>query len=259
MKAATKLILFIALAANIGCSESTSSSKNNSPSTTTNPITQTPEPQNLGPTGSADPVDPGGVGAVDPVEYYPDEDPDNTPALPGTPTNKCGVLYKQANNPAVFFQEGGQLFTLREFSYDSVVFLRNIRFQNDSFSVCIDGYLNNNNLFINTTTSVAAVANPSKLFQNNEYPHEYCGQIVYLRSFSGTTNLNLQVGNRYHEVRPQMGVIVPGGIPSISSTITTTNSVEACVYSNKASFTNYALSSKPQIEAQAFDLGALNP
>ena len=146
MNAGTKLLLITILLTSFGCNESTT--KKSSPSTTTNPVASTPEPTNLGPTGSSDPVDPDGVGAVDPVGEYPDEDPDDSPVLPGTPASKCGTAYRQANNPTLFFEENGSLFSLKEFSYDSFIFLNSFRFTEDSFSVCIDGYVNNNNFFI---------------------------------------------------------------------------------------------------------------
>jgi hypothetical protein len=257
MKAGIRLILITLLLTSFGCNES--ATKKNSPSqTTTNPVTSTPEPDNVGPTGSVDPVDPDGVGAVDPVGYYPDEDPDDSSVLPGTATNKCGVIYKQPNNPVIFFQENGSLFMVQEFSYDSVVFLRSLRFPNDSFSVCIDGYVNGSNLFVNTTSSQVATTNPSKLFQNGEYAHEHCGSIAYVRNFSGVTSLNLKLGNTYYELKPPAGVMVPAGVPTTTSSITDDNSIEGCVYSNKASFYNYNVSFKPQFEVQAFDIGALN-
>lgn len=257
MKTGIQLLIAAALLFNVSCSDS--SPKKNTPATT-NPISEAPstEPENLGPTGVSDPVDPDGVGAVDPVDYYPTPDPDDTPQLPGTPARKCGIVYKQANNPVIFFQENGQMFMLQEFSYDSTVFLRSIRFPNSSFNTCIDGYVDNNNFHVNTTESQTPATNPAKLYQNGEYSQEVCGHIAYVRNFSGVTSLNVKVGNVYYEIKPQMNVVVPPGVPTVSSSITESNSVEACVYSNTASFYNYNISFKPQFNALAFDLGALN-
>jgi hypothetical protein len=244
------------------CSESTPKKNNQGSSNSTVGTGETQNNPNVGPTGNPDPINDDTVNGNDDVTYYDEEDPDDSVPLPGTPYESCGQVYRQFNNPIIFFvSESNQTLQLQEFSYDSVPFIRNIKFGSDSFTACIDGYRNGMNLFVNTVTNKVAVNHPLKLYQNNEYTHELCGNIAYVTNFSGVTTLNLKVSNVYYLLEamyPNMFTF-PGGIPSLTSSITSANAPEACIYSSKASFYDYGESFKPQFEVEAIDMGALNP
>jgi len=257
----TYLVAFqLALGGISSCSEKTSKNPNQ---TSSNPAVSTETTQsspNIGPSGSSDPVDPNGVGATEPIEYYPESDPVEN-VLPGTPFSACGMAYKQFNNPVIYFKEnGGGTFFLQEFSYDSVTFLRNVKFGSDSFNLCLEGYRDNSNIYLNTTTQVNAATNPFKVYQNGEFTHEICGHLAYVQNFSGQTSLNLMIGSIYYLINNENNAVsLPSGVPTLASSITTSNSVEACLYSSKASYKNFNESFKPQFDIEGFDMGALNP
>lgn len=257
----TVMILIIGLFL-VSCSESTPKKNNqgssNSPVGTSEVQTNT----NVGPTGTSDPVNEDNVNSNDDVTYYDEADPDDSVPLPGTPYNSCGRVYRQFNNPIIFFvSDSNQSFQLQEYSYDSVPFIRNIKFGADSYTACIEGYSNGMNLYVNTVTNKVAATHPLKVYQNGEYAHELCGNIAYVTNFSGVTTLNLKVSNVYYlleAMTPNM-FSFPAGIPTLTGSITSANAPEACIYSSKASYYDYSESFKPQFEVEAIDMGALNP
>lgn len=243
----------------VGCNESTSAPASNKASST-NPTTTASEPVNLGPTGASDPITGDDVNMEEEVTFYDQADPSDEPELPGTPYNSCGVVYRQFNNPTIFFRnENNQTYNLKEFSYDSVTFLRNVRFKSDSFQVCLEGYRNGGDVFLNIITQNQATTHPLKL-HTGQYSYEFCGRMAYITNFSGQTSLNLHVAPYDYLITIGNEMLeLPAVIPTATSTLTEQNSIEACLYSNKASFKDYSVSYKPQFEIEAFDFGALNP
>lgn len=257
------LVGFILLAIFLGSCSGPTDSKSSSSLGSTNPVSEAQnkeEDSNLGPTGSVDPVN-DNINLDDGVTYYDEADPDDSTPLPGTPISACGPVYRQFNNPIIFFQSGNTTYQLQEFSYDSVPFLRNIKFTNDSFTACIDGYRNGMNLFVNTVSDKVAVSHPLKVYQSGEYAHELCGHLAYVQNFNGVTSLNLKVSNVYYLINAKdpNSFTFPSGIPTLTSSITEANGVEACLYSADASFYDYGVSFKPQFKVEAIDMGALNP
>jgi hypothetical protein len=242
------------------CNESTSAPTNNKGSQSTDPITPQEEQPSLGPTGINDPITMDDVNMDGEVTYYDQPDPSDDPVLPGTPYNSCGVVYRQFNNPTLFFRnDSNQIFTLREFSYDSVVFLRNIRFGQDSYNVCLEGYRNNTDIHLNLITSQSTTAHPLKVHAG-QYSYELCGQLAYITNFSGQTSLNLRIDQfDYLITTANDSVAIPNVVPNTTTVITSEDSIEACLYSNRASFKDYSVTFKPQFEIEALDLGALNP
>lgn len=247
------------------CNESTSAPTKNNPSTSTNPTTSDApaEPVNLGPTGAVDPITNDDVDTSGGVTYYDDYvDPDAGEQLPGTPYENCGVVYRQFNNPTVFYRaSNNEVFFLKEFSYDSVPFIRGVRFKDDAFSVCIEGYRDGGDIYLNTFSQKQETNHPLKLY-TGQYSNELCGHLAYVTNFSGQTSLNLKIDQYYYLIKKaNMSVNYPSGIPSlqVNESITNTNSVEACLYGNKAPYKDYNVTFKSQFEVEAFDLGALNP
>ncbi|MCF8060233.1 MAG: hypothetical protein K9K67_13110 [Bacteriovoracaceae bacterium] len=253
------VFMMLALLLVTSCSETSSPGTNNKGSTNSPVNTLSDTGTNLGPTGATDPVDGNNVNDND-ITYYDQADPSDDPVLPGTVLNACGSLYKQFNNPVIFFKnENNQLFNVQEFSYDSVTFLRNIKFTNDSFNVCLEGYQNGANYFLNKVVSQTATSNPLKT-QTGNYAHEICGNLAYITNYSGQTTLNLKVNNIYYLIKlANQELMLPAGIPTTTTTLTTANTIEACLYSNSPSYYNYNESFKPQFEIENFDFGALNP
>ncbi len=250
----------LTLALIASCSQ-TSSPDTNSSGSANSPIESTNvENTNIGPTGTTDPVNADDVNNNNGVAYYDQADPNDDPVLPGTVYNACGTLYRQFNNPVVYFKnESNQIYYMNEYSYDSVPFLRNIKFTNDSFNVCLEGYRNGSNYFLNTVVSQSAVANPLKT-QAGNYSHEICGNLAYITNYSGQTTLNLKVSNIYYLISlSDASMELPGVIPTTTTTLTEANTVEACLYSNGPSYYNYNESFKPQFEIENYDFGALNP
>ncbi len=215
--------------------------------------------QQLGPTDTPDPVNPDYIIGDDQVDYYPDADEDVNDILPGTPSNKCGVAYKQFNNPVLFFRENNSntIYNLQQFSFDSLSFIGDFHFPNSSYNVCIEGYIDGANYYINKTSNQNAVDNPTKIHKEN-YTYEYCGHLAYVTNFSGITSLNLKVGAFYYLIHNKNNLNF-NSIPTIQSSITSSNSIEACVYSNTASYKVLEETFKPQFDAMAIDVGALNP
>lgn len=240
------------------CSQSTPGPQQNKGSSSS-PVTEATN-TNLGPTGSSDPITGDDVNMNEDVGFYDEADPSDDPVLPGTAYSACGTVYRQFNNPVIYFRnDANQLFFMQEFSYDSVTFLRNIRFTRDSFTACLEGYRNGSNFYLNTVTSQSATEHPLKT-QKANFSHELCGQLAYVTNAVGNTTLNLQVSNLYYLI-DDSGIMdgLPGVVPTTTSSITTQTSIEACLYSNKASFYNYNESFKPQFEIEGYDFGALNP
>lgn len=257
------LFLILTMGFITSCNESTSAPTKNKASTSTNPTTsEAPvEPVNLGPTGAVDPITNDDVDTSGGVTYYDNYvDPDAGEQLPGTPYENCGVVYRQFNNPTIFYRaSNNEVLFLKEFSYDSVSFLRNIRFKSDSYSVCLEGYKDGNDVHLNSVTQQQATAHPLKQF-SGQFGTELCGNLAYVTNYSGQTTLNLQVDQFYYLIKTaNMSVVVPSVIPTTSVSITPDNSIEACLYGNKAPYKDYNESFKPQFEVEAFDLGALNP
>lgn len=243
------------------CTESTPKKTNQGSSNSPVNVETSTETPNLGPTGVSDPVD-DNLNVNDEVTFYDEADPDDSTPLPGTPMSACGNVYRQFNNPIIFFvTDNNQSFQLQEYSYDSVPFIRNIRFGSDSYTACLDGYSNGMNFYVNSVTNKVAVTHPLKLYKNGEYTHELCGNFAYVTNSNGSTSLNLRVSNIDYLIKaryPNMFTF-PAGIPNLTSTITTSNAPEACLYSNLASYKNFNETYKPQFEVEAIDMGALNP
>ncbi len=254
------ILMILTLALSTSCFNSATTSKSEESAGTESSSVESPTlevPANLGPTGNPDPVNEDNiVDDSNDVVYYDDPDPTPSPTLPGTPAEKCGVVYKQFNNPQVFLNENGTLYTLQEFSYDSLPFLSSVSFPNDSYTACVDGYVNGSNFYVNTATNKVATEHPLKSYKSN-YSFEYCGQLAYVTNYAGNTTLNLQI-NQYYYIVNNKGSLNLSGIPTISESITPQNSIEACIYSNKAAFKDYNVSFKSQIDGRAIDKGALN-
>lgn len=228
--------------------------------TASNPVNTSSNPTNVGPTGNSDPITGDDVNMNEDPTFYDEADPSDDPVLPGSPYSACGTVYRQFNNPVIYFRnEANELLFMQEFSYDSVTFLRNITFTRDSYSACLEGYRNGNNFYLNTVTSQMAVDHPLKT-QKANYTFELCGNLAYVTNAVGNTTLNLQVSNLYYLIDDSAIVDgLPGVVPTTTTSITSQTSVEACLYSNTASFYNYNESFKPQFEIENFDFGALNP
>lgn len=255
-----KLVYFISLMSLVSCfkSETNPPASKKSEAQILGPVEESTSNPSLGPTENTDPVNPDNIVNDDEVTYYDEEDDTDNSPLPGTPSDKCGVAYKQFNNPSLFFKENGSntILNLQEFSFDSINFIGDFNFPNTSYNVCIEGYINGSNYYINETNSQAATDNPSKIHQGN-YPVELCGHLAYVKNFSGITTLNLKVGAFYYIIHNKNNLNL-SSIPTIQSSITPSNSIEACVYSDKAAYKNYEQTFKPQVDAMALDKGALN-
>lgn len=262
MKTQNFLIGLLALVALVGtsCSQSTPGPQESQGTSSNSPVTQSQEPVNVGPTGQSDPITGDDINMNEQPTNYANPDPSDDPILPGTPYSACGTVYRQFNNPVIYFRnDNNELLTMQEFSYDSVAFLRNVTFTRDSYAVCFEGYRNNNNFFLNNVTHQQAVEHPLKT-QKANYSFELCGQMAYVTNFAGNTSLNLQVGSLYYLIDDSNIMDgLPGVIPTTTSSITTQTSIEACLYSNQATFYNYNESFKPQFIIENYDFGALNP
>lgn len=188
--------------------------------------------------------------------------PDPTPTLPGVAYNSCGILYKQLNNPNTFFLDnnGGDTLIVQQYSYDSAAILNEVKTVNDTtpsaYSTCLTGYINSGIVYLDSATERTAKTNPTHT-NKAHYSYEYCGLIAHTTYSSNHWTL-IKVGNRDFIVKNQTGRGYNANIPTIGKTISKTNAIEACVYSNRSEYKNYGTSFYHAIDAAVIDLGALN-
>ena len=240
------------------CSDGSTSKKGETSETNTNPVS---EPNNTtnnvgtsGPTGTVDPVDPSTNPNSGEVTYYDDPFDDNTPQLPGTAVEVCGVMYKQLNDSKVYLDDDGTIYEVKQYSYESEIFLRTFNFPNDANDICTSAYRANENgamvLYLNDLMETTAIANPTRLLVN-DFSYELCGDFKVYTSFSGNSYWQIKVNSVDYIVQnPNMLELPP---------LPVNGTVKACVYANSNFYYDYGVSFKRLFNVEAMDFGTYNP
>lgn len=196
------------------------------------------------------------------ITYYETADEDNSKELPGVAYNSCGVLYKQLNNDNTFFLDnnGGDILIVQQYSYDSATILNEVKSINDSassaYNTCLEGYIDSGIVYLNSATQTTATSNPT-LTKKENYTYEYCGHIAHT-TYSANNWTIIKVANKDFIVKNKSGHNQNSNIPTVGKTISSTNAIEACVYSNRPEYVNSRSSFYHVIDAAAIDLGAFN-
>ena len=194
------------------------------------------------------------------ITYYDDEDEDEE-ELPGVAYSSCGVIYKQLNNENTFFRDSdGDTLIVQTYSYESTSILNKVQTNNDSYgdayNACLEGYIDSGIVYLNTGTFSTETNNPSRSYQGS-YAYEYCGYIAHTTYSSNRFTL-LQMSSIDFKINNNTGRSYNQAIPTVGVKISSENSIEACVYSNKAFYSDHGSTFYRNIDAKVIDLGAYN-
>lgn len=193
------------------------------------------------------------------VTSYDEEDEDETEDLPGVAYSDCGVLYKQMNNDNIFFKDSdNDILIVQEYSYESAQDLNEVQINNatyaDAYNACLEGYIDNGVVYLNTATLSSPTTNPSRTFATSSY-EEKCGYIAHTTYSSNRFTLLLS-GTRQYRLNNITGSSYISSVPTIGTTISSENTIEACVYTNREIGPDYANGIYHKIDAQIIDFGA---
>ena len=190
----------------------------------------------------------------DEITYYDDEDEDETEDLPGVAYSDCGVIYKQMNNDNIFFKDSDN----DVLSYESASTLNEIKVNNDNYSdsynACLEGYIENGVVYLDSGTLSSVAPNPTKPYASS-YTYEYCGYIAHTTYSSNNFTL-LSISSIDFKINNQTGESYISSIPTLGVKVSSENAIEACVYSNRSSYDHNSSTFYDNIDAKVIDLGA---
>ncbi len=250
----TKINILMILVLTTSCVQTSSSSTKKNSSATVSDSSSTSTDGTSESTTST-----GTTGNTD-VTYYDDEDEDEE-ELPGVAFSDCGIMYKQLNNDNIFFKDSdGDTLIVQNYSYESTSILNQVQSINDSsedaYNTCLEGYIDSGVIYLETATLSSAASNPSRPYQGS-YTYEYCGYLAHTTYSSNNFTL-LRMSSRDYKINNKTGSSYNQTIPTVSTTITSSNAIEACIYTNKASYSDYGTTFYKNIDAVRIDLGAYN-
>lgn len=242
-----------------GCSNPTSSKKNNTSSNTNPESTSHESPTasqtsnvNIGPTGDDDPVNYEDVETPGQVTNYdtPFQE-EASPELPGSPIEVCGDMYKELNNDTVFLKTENTTYHIKKFSYESDIYLRTFNFPNDSVEICSSGYSTTENstptIYLNKIQESVAIDNPSLSF-SGDYTYKICGDFSFYIDLAGNSLWQIRSESTSYFVENPNDLELPA---------TPNPSVKACIYSNTNYYYDFSISYRRFFDAQAIDFGRL--
>lgn len=195
----------------------------------------------------------------DEVTYYDEEDEEEDDT-PGDEYEDCGILYKVMNDDTLKYQASDNtVYEVEEYSYDSASYISQVKFGNstyaDAYDVCLTGYTSSSTLYLDEVDWGDETDNPSKLYDGN-YSYEFCGYMAHTNY--GHQFTYIVVSGTYYKVNNETGSSYDSSIPTVGTTISSSNGIEACVYSNSSTYKNYSESMYSNIDAKAIDLGDYN-
>ena len=195
----------------------------------------------------------------DEITYYDDEDEDETEDLPGVAYSDCGVIYKQMNNDNIFFKDSdNDVLIVQQYSYESASTLNEIKVNNDNYSdsynACLEGYIENGVVYLDSGTLSSVAPNPTKPYASS-YTYEYCGYIAHTTYSSNNFTL-LSISSIDFKINNQTGESYISSIPTLGVKVSSENAIEACVYSNRSSYDHNSSTFYDNIDAKVIDLGA---